>query len=849
MSTFFRSHPFLFLAAILTVLPLLLVVGCSDTGGEPQLGEASIDEVVEAMTLEEKVALVVGAGMDFSEGGPAEEEGGDDSGEDGGQNQGEGAQGSSGEESGSGGEAEESGADTEKQDPPAPPTPPASPPLPGPPMGESLDLVPGAAGATVAIPRLGIPATVLADGPAGLRISPARDGQERRYHATAFPIASLLASSWDTELVTQVGQATGNEVREYGVDILLAPALNIHRHPLGGRNFEYYSEDPLVSGKMTAAMVGGVQSQGVGTALKHFAANNQETNRTTVNVHVTQRALREIYLKGFRIAVQESQPWTIMSSYNKVNGIYTSENPELLQDVLRQDWGFEGYVMTDWFGGSDPVAQMRAGNDLLMPGTPQQRQALLEAVRQGRLQESVLDRNVRRILSVIVKTPRFKGYEYSNAPDLEAHAQVARQAAGQGMVLLKNEGGALPLAQGATVALLGNASYDTVIGGTGSGDVHEAYSVPIAQGLKDAGFGLLDDLATTYQGYIREAKAKRPRPQFWFMPQAPIAEMEVSPQRIRQLAGQADIAVFTLGRSSGEFSDRKEEGDFYLAQSERTVMEEVCRHFQARGKKTVVVLNIGGVIESASWKGCPDAILLAWQPGQEAGHAVADVLSGEVNPSGKLASTFPAEMEDVSSSSNFPGEELETGQPPSPSPVPSPLRGVPAEVTYAEDVYVGYRHSTTFGVSPSYPFGFGLSYTSFDYLNPELTAGAEPESQVVSVEVKNSGDVAGREVVQVYIGAPGEDRPRRVLAGFAKTRLLEPGQSESLLIEVAPLNYASFETSSSSWMLAAGTYSLYLGASSKDIRWDGSFEVAEDMVLKQVRDVLAPQQDIETLRP
>ncbi|MDE6270593.1 MAG: glycoside hydrolase family 3 protein, partial [Muribaculaceae bacterium] len=401
----------------------LLLAGCGDK--TPKLGKDSIDDVLAAMTLEEKAHLIVGTGMaGFNDGDSAV-------------------------------------------------------------VGETRNIVPGAAGTTYPIERLGIPAIVLADGPAGLRINPTREGDSATYYCTHFPIGTLLACTWDTTLVSKVGAAIGNEVLEYGVDVLLAPALNIHRNPLCGRNFEYYSEDPLVAGKIAAAYVRGVQSNGVGTSVKHFAGNNQETNRMGNDAQVSPRALREIYLKGFETVVEEADPWTVMSSYNRINGTYTSESEELLQTLLRGEWNYGGMVMTDWFGGSDAPAQMRAGNDMLQPGLPKQYEAIVAAVNDGTLDIEVVDRNVRRILELITRTPRFKGYVASNNPDLEEHAKITRTSAADGMVLLKNEGNTLPLSkENKKVALYGCTSYNWIPGGTGSGNVNRAYTVSLLDGLK-----------------------------------------------------------------------------------------------------------------------------------------------------------------------------------------------------------------------------------------------------------------------------------------------------------------------------------------------------------------------------
>ncbi len=722
-------------------------------------------------------------------------------------------------------------------------------------------LVPGAAGTTAGFEHLGITSMVLADGPAGLRISPTRTDDSATYYCTAFPIATLLASSWDTDLVYRVGQAMGKEVLEYGADILLAPALNLHRNPLCGRNFEYYSEDPLVTGKITAAMVRGVQSQSVGTAIKHFAANNQETNRFLVDTIVSERALRELYLEGFRIAVEEAQPWTVMSSYNKINGTYTSESQDLLTKILRQDWGFQGFVMTDWGGGSDPVAQMKAGNDLLMPGNVKQTEAIIAAVTEGQLDAEVLDQNVARILRVLFKSPRYRQYPYSNQPDLEAHAAVARQAGADGMVLLKNEPGVLPLARGIKkIAAFGNTSYEIVTGGTGSGDVNEAYSVSLTEGLENAGYSVDSSLRELYTGYIKEERAKQASAnegRSWFRGRLPIPEMEVNPGLVGKMAAEAEMALITIGRNSGEGSDRKDaEGDFYLTEEEKSLIRTVSKAFHEKGKSAVVILNIGGVIETAGWRDNPDAILLAWQPGQEAGNSITDVLSGQVNPSGRLASSFPLSYTDVPSAANFPGIVIESEEAKaaaeSPGATPrSRTAGRKAEVVYEEDIYVGYRYYNSFDIEVAYEFGYGLSYTEFTYGNLKLSSDEFDDSIEVSIDIENAGPVAGKEVVQVYLSAPPGKlyKPREELAAFAKTRLLEPGQRQTVTFELSARDLASFDTASSGWIAEAGDYTVKVGASSKNIKMTASFRLGEDIVERKVNRALAPEREINTLHP
>lgn len=701
--------------------------------------------------------------------------------------------------------------------------------------------VPGAVGGTYSFDTLGIRGMLTTDGPAGVRILPL-EGVDP-YYCTAFPIASLVSSTWDTELAREVGSAMGNEVREYGMDVLLAPALNIHRDPRAGRNFEYYSEDPLLSGKMAAAFVNGVQSEGVGTSIKHYAVNNQETNRMSLDVQVSERALREIYLKGFELAVKEGKPWTVMSSYNEINGTTASQNEELLETVLREEWGFDGLVMTDWFAGLDPVAQMKAGNDLLMPGTPPQREALRKAHAEGKLDEDILNRNARRILKVLLKSPTFNRYEYSNKPLLDEHALLARKVAAEGAVLLKNEG-VLPVeASGLKVAAFGIGSYEFIAGGTGSGDVVEAYTVSLVEGLNGAGIAIESQLESSYKAFIESEKAKQPEQEaFNFLPPDPMPEMPIDVTEIEAAADNSDIAFITLGRISGEFQDRPLEGDYLLTATEQDMIKKVSEVFHSQNKKVIMILNIGNVVEVESWKDQVDAILLPWQGGQEAGNAVVDVLTGKINPSGKLPTTFPLKYEDVPSSRNFPGEEY--GDPIS---TVGSFPTQPARVAYEEGIYVGYRYYTSFDKAVSYPFGFGLSYTTFEY--GDLQVESDQGVVKISCSVRNTGEIAGKEAVQVYISSPGKslEMPAMELRSFGKTSLLEPGQEEILEFSIRSSDYASFDTDRSSWILEAGTYEVRIGASSEDIRLTGSFELEEEMVIEQLSHALAPRKTIDEL--
>ncbi|MDR3653092.1 MAG: glycoside hydrolase family 3 C-terminal domain-containing protein [Paludibacter sp.] len=750
----------------------LAVFGISsaqNTAHIPQLGKDKIDDVIAAMTLEEKVYLLMGLGENN---------------------------------------------------------------WLNPPTGEKTVIIAGEAGLTWAIPRLGITPSVLTDGPAGLRIESHPEGLNFTRYCTAFPTATALASTWNPEMVETVGKAMGNEVLEYGSDVLLAPAINIHRNPLCGRNFEYYSEDPFVVGKLASAMVRGLQSNGVGTSLKHFVANNIETNRNSINEVISQRALREIYLRGFEMVVKEAQPWTVMSSYNRVNGFYTSENYDLLTTILRDEWKFKGMVMSDWWGGKDAVAQMKAGNDLLMPGCTQ-REELLTALKNKIIDIKVIDRNLKRILTFILKTPRFKGYAYSNKPDLKAHALVSHNAATEGMVLLKNDKNTLPFNNVKRVALFGKTSYRFIAGGTGSGEVNYESASTINESFESNGYKVAKPLEAIYKQFI-DTITQKAKPENRKFVVDFHAELPLSKEQIDSQVKNADIGIITIGRNAGEGSDRSV-ADFSLTDTEKQLIREVSEAFHAANKKVVVVLNIGGVIATSDWRDYPDAILLAWQTGQEGANAIVDILKGKVNPSGKLPMSFPMSYSDVPSAKTFPGE-----------PADNPINAV-----YNEGIYVGYRYYETFKIPTAYEFGYGLSYTQFEYSNIRLSSKEFNNELTIMVTVKNTGKKEGKETVELYLHAPNTEieKPVQELKGFAKTKLLKPGESQELSFTLDARSLASFWTNVSSWVAEKGHYEVRIGASSKDIRLTAGFTLPQTMVVEKVHDVLYPNRPVTDLTP
>src|SRR5574344_1830532 len=755
----------------------------------PQLRADNIDEVIAAMTIDEKVQMLVGGGNSGFAG---------------------------------------SGAF----------------------MGHQEKLVAGAAGITVAIPRLRIPTGGVRGSAAGVHIDAHRKGTSQTYYATGFPIGTALASTWNTALVQQAGEAIGNETLEYGCDVILGPGMNLHRNPLCGRNFEYYSEDPILTGIIGSAMVKGIQSQGVGVSAKHFAVNSQESDRTRVDERVSQRALRELYLRGFEMMVRESDPWTLMSSYNKINGVYAQGNYDLLTKVLRDDWGFKGIVMTDWIGlRSDlPVAdEVHAGNDLLMPGYPAQAKIMVEDIKSGKISMDDVNRNVKRMLEYIVRTPHFKGYKFSDQPDMKAHAAITRQSSTEGMVLLKNAG-ALPLKQVDKVALFGVNSYDFMSGGLGSGCVNVPYVVDMVNGLKNANISTTPQLTEIYQSYVKYAKAKLKadkNPEMWFLDQGQpkLDEIDITSRCIQHELPEADAAIITIGRQAGEGIDRSIDGEFNLSKQEQDMIFRVSDAFHAANKPVIVVINSGSVMETASWRDRADAILVAWQPGEEGGNSVADVLTGKANPSGKLTMTWPVAATDNPSTKNFPQEyDMYTYQ------ILRDANQVKGEnfSNHEEDIYVGYRYFDTFNRNVAYPFGYGLSYTTFAFSNP--SAKVKGDKIEVSVTVKNTGNVSGKQVAEVYVTAPkGKiQKPVHELKAFAKTKELKSGESETLKMVIDKMDLASFDDTQSQWTVDTGIYTFGIGSSSRDIDVKTSLNISGNS--QKVNDVMKPQVELNFLK-
>lgn len=639
---------------------------------------------------------------------------------------------------------------------------------------------------TKPIARAGVPDIMVTDGPHGVRKQ--REGGDHlglsdSVPSTCFPPAVAMGSTWDAELLERVGVALGEESKAEGVGVLLGPGINIKRSPLGGRNFEYLSEDPLISGVLGAALVNGLQSQGIGTSLKHFAANNQETDRLRVSSDIDERPLREIYLRGFQRVVTEAKPWTVMCSYNKINGVYASENPWLLNTVLRGEWGYDGLVVSDWGAVNNRVEGLAAGLDLEMPANGGVTDAqIVAAIAEGTLAESVLDTAAHRVLDLVDKV--VAGADASATYDVDAHHALAREVAGRSIVLLKNDGDFLPLSAAAKVAVIGEFARTPRYQGAGSSLINPTKLDNALDGIKAAGADAtfaagyaLDDADST--GLLAEAVAA---------------------------AAAAEVALVFLGLPGGDESEGFDRTHIELPVEQTELLAAVV----AANPRTVVVLANGSVVRLSGWDATVPAILEGWLLGQAGGGAVADVLFGAVNPSGRLAETIPVRLSDTPAYLDFPGEN--------------------SRVRYSEGLFVGYRYYDAREVEVSYPFGHGLSYTSFGYADLQVVASEAGLN--VSVEVTNTGRRAGREVVQAYVGLPGSTvvRAPRELRAFANVAL-EAGESKRVELAISRDDLAYYNVPAAAWTVEGGDYVVEVGASSRDLRLSAPVTVEGDHVV------------------
>lgn len=574
--------------------------------------------------------------------------------------------------------------------------------------------IPGIPGGTYAVPRLGIPCIYFGDGPLGIKMNESRMLDHRRFSTTAEPVPLLLASSWNPQIVYDVAQDIGEECRDYGVDILLGPSINIIRHPLCGRNHEYYSEDPYLAGIMAEAFIRGVQSVGIGATVKHFAANNQETNKTENNVIVSQRALREIYLKPFEMSTHAS-PWAFMTSYNGINGISCSANQDLLIKILRKDWNFAGVVMTDWGGGYNPVSQLKAGNDLSEPGSEEDIHRIIEAVNKGELDIRILNRSVARILLMLTKSHTYHRDSIPNQTDLPSHQLLARAAGAESAVLLKNSNHALPLKNVKSVAIYGRTGYYMLTGGIGAFEYNAAnYDISLAEAFRNTGYTVDFDLAKKY--FLMGPNQLKAT---WLLhndEEINTDEAVLEPSELKKESRQNDVAVIVLGHVSSEGTDRPR-NEYYFSEKEIKLIQDVCQTYHHLGKKVILILNIPGPMELETIKYMPDAILLAYQGGEQIGNWLVDLLVGKISPSGKLTVTFAKKLKDYPSTKNFPVLDkryeisgMMKEMPEMKNEQESGARPNLDFTSYKEGIYVGYRYFDTFKKEVSYPFGYGLSY-------------------------------------------------------------------------------------------------------------------------------------------
>lgn len=631
---------------------------------------------------------------------------------------------------------------------------------------------------TIAIERLNIPSIMMTDGPHGLRkeVGAVGSGLSNSIPATCFPTASCLASSWDRDLLFEVGKAIAEEALEEGVSVVLGPGANIKRSPLCGRNFEYFSEDPYLSGEMAASWIDGIQSMGVGASLKHYTANNQESRRMTIDAVVDERALREIYLRGFETAVRRSKPWTVMAAYNRVNGEFCAEHPILLDQILRDEWGFEGLVVSDWGATNDRVAALRAGLDLEMPGVPNGNTGLvIAAVQSGELDEVILDQRVRQVLSLVNRSRESLKEDFRY--DRDAHQDLARQAAAEGAVLFKNENKLLPLKRDLKIALIGEFARDPRYQGSGSSFMNSSRLDTLYGELAKK---LEPNQLTFSQGYeLREIQ-----------PHAVMIEEAV------QAARKADVAVIYTGLPDLAEVEGLDREHLRLPEAHNALIEAVAQVCS----RVVVVLSNGAPVEMP-WEPRVGAILEGYLGGQAGAGALADILFGRVSPSGKLAETFPRKIEDTPSFHYFPGG--------------------PRTVEYRESIYVGYRYYDKADKDVLFSFGHGLSYTTFGYsgLKLEKNAILPNEPLRLSFFIENTGDIEGKEIAQVYVHDPISNvfRPEKELAGFAKLAL-KPGEIKKVELELDPFVFTYYNPERKEWVVEPGEYEILVGASSRDFR-------------------------------
>jgi beta-glucosidase len=646
---------------------------------------------------------------------------------------------------------------------------------------------------TTPVERLRVPQMLVSDGPHGVRRQPdVNNLAAQSLPATCFPTASSIASSWDVRLVREVGQALAEECVALNVDVLLGPGANMKRTPLCGRNFEYYSEDPYLAGEMAAGLIEGVQSKGVGTSLKHFAANNQEYQRFSISAEVDERTLREIYLPAFEAAVKKAKPWTVMCAYNKVNGTYCSEDHHLLVDILENEWGFEGLVVSDWGAVHDRVAALQGGLDLEMPGPKDTRvNAVVHAVREGMVDEVDLDESVRRILGIVFKaaeTP--KGGDFDKA----AHHSLARKAAAEGMVLLKNNG-ILPLRKPKSIAVIGRSAKHPHFQGGGSSHINPTMvDIPFEELHKVA-----EGAELTYaEGY----------------PEDDTFHQELIDAAV-EMARAAEVALLFVALPTFKESEGYDRADLDLTAQQVALIKAVTK----AQPQSVVVLNNGSAVAMNEWIDGTAAVLEAWMMGQAGGGAIADVLFGKVNPSGKLAETFPLKLADTPAYINYPGEA--------------------GEVRYGEGIFIGYRYYDAKETPVLFSFGYGGSYTTFDYASPGVSANTfkDVDGVTVSVDVTNTGQVAGKEIVQIYVHDRSSmiTRPRKELKGFAKVEL-QPGETRTVTIPLDFRSFAYFHPSYNRWITEDGEFDIMIGSSAADIRFTETVTLQSTLDLPSILD-------------